>query len=237
MLMGAMVIARTNQFTTTVTSVEALSPRMRRIRLTTPDIARTPWPLGCDIAIVLRSDADDREVRRRYTVRKVEGDTLTVDAVLHGHGPGSSWAAAAAEGDTVTFFGPRGSVDLPEPESTGTVLALTDESGLPAVACVAEVLDWPMIVLAEVADENEQYPLPSDVRSRWLLREDRPAGHPELLAAALDEFSVDLDVAYAYVLGESRAIVALRDELVRFGLDRKHVYAKGYWNLNARPTR
>lgn len=237
MLMGAMAIARTNQFTTTVTSVESLSPRMRRIRLTAPAIADTPWPLGCDIAIVLRSEADDREVRRRYTVRRVDGDTLAVDAVLHGHGPGSAWAAAATEGDHVTFFGPRGSVDLPEPDATGTVLALTDESGLPAVACVAEVLDWPMLVLAEVADELEQYPLPTDVRARWLLREDRPAGHPELLSAALDELSGGLDLAYAYVLGESRAIVALRDELVRLGLDRSHVYAKGYWNLNARPTR
>ncbi|MDQ1719057.1 MAG: hypothetical protein QOE89_3010, partial [Pseudonocardiales bacterium] len=37
--------------------------------------------------------------------------------------------------------------------------------------------------------------------------------------------------------GESRAVVALRDSLARFGLTRSDVYAKGYWNLNSRPTR
>ena len=42
---------------------------------------------------------------------------------------------------------------------------------------------------------------------------------------------------YAYVLGESRAVVPVRDALARFGLSRSEVYAKGYWNLNSRPTR
>jgi len=232
-----MVIARTGQFSATVTAVEALSPRMRRIVLTAPDLSDTPWPLGCDIAIVLRSDAENREVRRRYTVRRVVDSSLILDAVLHGHGPGSTWAAGVSPGDAVTFFGPRGNVDLPDPGATGTVLAVTDESGLPAIACVADVLDWPMLVLAEVADEQEQYPLPSHLQARWLLRGDRPAGQRELLTQALDELTADVDLAFAYVLGESRAIVALRDELARFGLERSSIYAKGYWNLNARPAR
>jgi len=36
------------------------------------------------------------------------------------------------------------------------------------------------------------------------------------------------------VLGESRAVVALRPALSELGLGRDRVYAKGYWNLNSR---
>jgi NADPH-dependent ferric siderophore reductase len=42
---------------------------------------------------------------------------------------------------------------------------------------------------------------------------------------------------YAYVLTESRAAVVLREALSGFGLSRADVYAKGYWNLNARSGR
>lgn len=233
-----MAIARTHQFTARVSSIESLSPRMRRIEFTAPDIADQQWPLGCDIAIVLRSDEEDREVRRRYTVRFAAGERLTVDAVLHGHGPGSTWAAQASVGDEIAFFGPRGSVDLPDDQLRGNVLALADEAGLPAVACVADALgDTGIRVLAEVHDENEQYPLSANARSSWVLRGDRPAGQVDLLRSALDELTAGDVPTYAYVLGESRAIVALRDELVGFGMDRRQIYAKGYWNLNARAGR
>lgn len=224
---------RTGQFLAIVTEVLALSPRMRRIRLSSAQIAQQSWPLGCDIAIVL-SEAD-REIRRRYTVRTVTGDQLLVDAVLHGHGPGSSWAQSLQPGDPVRFFGPRGQLPLAEAD---WLLALTDESGLPAIASLAETLgERPISLLAEIADPGEQYPLPGNVDVRWLPRAGRPAGHSELLAAALDRLELPGGTGYAYVLGESRAVIGLRDQLGRRGLDRGSVYAKGYWNLNSRPTR
>ena len=115
------------------------------------------WPLGCDIAIVL-TGPDGREVRRRYTVRSVRDDSLVLDAVLHGHGPGSAWAAGLQPGDPVTFFGPRGEIEVAEAD---WLLALTDESGLPAIAALAEALgDRPITVLAEIATT------PSAIRCR-----------------------------------------------------------------------
>lgn len=221
-----------------------------------PSIARQAWPLACDIAIVLTGE-DGREIRRRYTVRAVQGDRLVVDAVLHGHGPGSSWASAAAVGDEVTFYGPRGVVDVPE---ASWYWALTDEAGLPAIAAVAETLNeasatatasstatgsatataGSLTVLAEISDEAERYPFPEGVTVHWLPRGTQPPGHPDLIASALAELAaagLPEGAGYGYVLGESRAIVALRDELGRHGLGREHVYAKGYWNLNSRRTR
>lgn len=191
------------------------------------------WPLGCDIAIVL-TGPDGREVRRRYTVRSSAAQSIVVDAVLHGHGPGSAWAAELQPGDPVTFFGPRGQLEL---AGADWLLALTDESGLPAIAALAEALgDRPINVFAEIADEDERYPFGPNAAVHWLPRNGRPAGSAELLSGALTGFGPPAGAGYAYVLGESRAVVQLRDELTRLGLDRTAIYAKGYWNRNARPT-
>jgi NADPH-dependent ferric siderophore reductase len=232
-------LRRTSRFQASVTELTNLSPRMRRIRLAAPLLADVHWPLGCDVAIVL-AGPDGREVRRRYTVRSTTGDTLVLDAVLHGHGPGSDWASRVRPGDQVTFFGPRGEIGLPDAD---WLLALTDESGLPAIGAVAEALGQdpsgsrPIRVLAEIADPGEHYPLPPNAKVQWLVRNGRPAGSADLLAAALAEFSPPAGRGYAYVLTESRAAVLLRDALSSVGLERAAVYAKGYWNLNARPTR
>jgi len=241
---SAQHITRTGQFLTTVSAVCQLSPRMRRITLTDPRISYRPWPLGCDIAVVL-TGADGRELRRRYTVRSISGPSMVIDAVLHGVGPGAYWAATVQVGDPVTFFGPRGQVDVPQAD---WVLAIADEAGLPAVAAVAEAMPAPIRVLAEIADNAERYPLPGNAKVTWLIRGERPAGSPEGFLAALDALMAEptggpsdhppqAGRGYAYVLAESRLAVTLRDELSRFGLDRHRVYAKGYWNLNSRPTR
>jgi NADPH-dependent ferric siderophore reductase len=229
-------ITRTGQFLTTVVDVRTLSPRMRRIVLSAPEIAGRDWPLACDIAVVLAGPAG-REVRRRYTVRSSAGDQLVLDAVLHGPGLGSSWAQSVEPGQQVTFFGPRGELPLPP---AGWLVALTDEAGLPAIGALADAAAAAgrnLQVLAEIAEDSERYPLPPNAEVRWLTRDGRPAGTPELLLGALDQLRPGPGPGYAYLLGESRAIVAVRDELSRFGLGRSEVYAKGYWNLNSRPTR
>ena len=230
---GVQHITRTGQFLATVAELATLSPRMRRIVLSAPEIAGQNWPLGCDIAVVL-AGPDGREVRRRYTVRSSTGQRLMIDAVLHGHGPGSSWAQTLGLGDEVRFFGPRGELPLPP---AGWLLALTDEAGLPAIGAVAEAAARPIQVLAEIAEDSERYPLPGNAEVRWLTRDGRPAGTPELLIAALNEVRPGPGAGFAYLLGESRAVVTVRDELARFGLSRSEIYAKGYWNLNSRPTR
>ena len=231
--MTAQHLRRTSRFQASVTELTDLSPRMRRIRLAAPELADVRWPLGCDIAIVL-AGPDGREVRRRYTVRSATGDTLVLDAVLHGHGPGSAWATGLKPGDPVTFFGPRGEIELPDAD---WLLALTDEAGLPAIGALAEAAGRPLQVLAEIADDGERYPLPATAEVHWLPRNGRPPGQAEPLIDALAAVRPGVGPGFGYLLGESRAIVAVRDELARFGLNRSDVYAKGYWNLNSRPTR
>ena len=95
-----------------------------------------------------------------------------------------------------------------------------------------------MTVLAEIADLAERYPLPagSPRCSGCPATAGRPA-NPTCSAAALDRLALPAGAGYGYLLGESRAVVGLRDQLGRLGLARDAVYAKGYWNLNSRPTR
>ncbi len=232
-------ITRTGQFLTTVAELSMLSPRMRRIMLAAPEIAGQNWPLGCDVAVML-AGPDGREVRRRYTVRCTAGDRLVLDAVLHGHGPGSSWAQALRLGDQGSVLGPRGELPLPVESEAHWLLALTDEAGLPAIGALAEAAEATgrsLQVLAEIADDGERYPLPAGAEVRWLTRDGRPPGQAEPLIDALAGVRPGPGPGFGYLLGESRAIVAVRDELARFGLSRSEVYAKGYWNLNSRPTR
>lgn len=225
-------LARTPQFHAQVTSLAQLSPRMRRVIVTAPEIATQHWPLGCDVAIVLTGQ-DGREVRRRYTVRSVARDELIIDAVLHGDGVGSSWAANAQPGDQVVFFGPRGEIGLPTGDD---VLALTDESGLPAVAALMEAVPGPVVVLAEIAEDTERYPLPDNAQVTWLARDGRTAGDPTILLDALASTAVDAHTC-AYVIAESRGVLSIRDALTARGVSRSTIYAKGYWNLKSRPTR
>ena len=232
-------ISRTGRFTTAVTATATLTPQMRRITLAGPGIGEQHWPLASDIAIVLHGP-DGRELRRRYTVRSSCGDALVVDALLHGHGPGSAWAGSVRAGDQVDFFGPRGSIEIAEAD---WLLAVTDESGLPAIAALAEAAAASgrrVDVLAEIAGSDggagsaEQYPLPDNATARWLARGGEPAGRPDVLRAGIAGFDPPAGAGYAYVLGESRAVVALREALSELGLGRDRVYAKGYWNLNSR---
>jgi len=231
---SAQRIARTGQFQVTVAAIEDLSPRMRRITLASSELAEHDWPLACDIAVVLAGE-DGREVRRRYTVRSTSEVSLVVDAVLHGHGPGSTWAAGLTVGDEITFFGPRGEVPVADAD---WLLALTDEAGLPAIAALAEAVSPRLLtVYAEVADGEDRYPFGANVDVHWLSRGDIDEGGTALLSGAIDSFQPPKGHGYAYVLGESRAIVSLRDQLASIGLSRNDVYAKGYWNLQSRPTR
>jgi NADPH-dependent ferric siderophore reductase len=224
-------VSRTPHYRSTVCDVSELSPKMRRITVTAAEIAEQNWPLGCDMAIVL-TGADGREMRRRYTVRSVNADRLVIDAVLHGDGPGANWAATAKTADELLFYGPRGEIALPP---SGTVLAVTDESGLPAIAALAEASTVPIRVLAEIADNDERYPLPTNADVRWLPRNGGPAGDPTLLMAAISELTEDY--VYAYAITESRAVLAIRQALEDRGLHRTAIYFKGYWNLKSRPTR
>jgi NADPH-dependent ferric siderophore reductase len=226
-------VRRTPNHPVTVTSVVDLTARLRRITVTGPTLAGLASEPAQDIEIVL-PDGSGHQVKRRYTIRSARADAgeLDIDALVHPHGPGGRWAAAVRPGDQLSFFGPRGHVEVtPAPWH----LFVGDEAGLPAIGALVEALppSEPAIVLAEVGDASDELAWTRDAGEltvSWLHRAGLAPGTPELFSAALGSIALPAGDGRAYLVGESRAMVALRPALAARGIDPGHTYLKGYWN-------
>jgi NADPH-dependent ferric siderophore reductase len=219
-----LTVARTGEHAGRILAASSLTPLMRRLVIEAPTLPSAT--LLQDVAVVLPDPTAPgrRTIRRRYTVRDADpvGHTLALEAVLHGHGPGATWAAAAAAGDDVVLYGPRAGAEV---HTGARVLVLADDAGLPAVLELLPHLSGEVHALVEVTDAAEEQPAPI----RWLHRDGRPAGEPDALLAAAAEFDATPADA-AYVLAESRVTAAVRELLLGAGITRDQLHAKGYWN-------
>ena len=174
-----------------------------------------------------------RPTIRTYTVRRFDetAGELDVDFVVHaGHGPAAAWAQEAEPGSWVGVSEPGGRWS-PDPDAAFHVV-IGDESALPAVATVLETLGdapgVPVRALLEVADAGEEQALPGAAEVSWVHRGDRPAGAP--LVAAVRAAPLPAGRGQAWLSGESAAVKDLRSHLIDDrGLDRRAVYATGYW--------
>lgn len=216
-----------------VVGTAQLTPRMRRVTVQADAMRNVAVRPAQDIEVHLQ-DATGRRVKRRYTIRHHRPDTgeMDLDVVLHGAGPGAAWGAAAAVGDAVRFQGPRGKLEL---RPAAHHLLVGDESALPAIASICEALPpgETAVAVLEVAGPEDESAVRAD--TRWVHRHDAPAGGSELLAGAVSTIEVARQTR-AYLLGETRAMVALRALLEQRGVDHESIFVKGYWNLG-RPDR
>jgi len=176
------------------------------------------WPTG-----------EARPAIRTYTVRRFDAGTgeLDVDFVLHaGHGPGAAWARDARPGSWVGVSEPGGRY-VPDPDAAFHVV-IGDETALPAVATVLDALPGgvPALAFLEVADAAEEQPLPGSVM--WVHRGEGDAG--VALAEAVRAAEFPAGRGQAWLSGESACVKDLRRHLLEDrGLDRRAVYATGYW--------
>jgi NADPH-dependent ferric siderophore reductase len=178
------------------------------------------WPAG-----------EPRPTIRTYTVRRFDDAAaeLDVDFVLHeGHGPAAAWARDVRPGSWVGVSEPGGRY-VPDPDADFH-LVICDESALPAVATVLAALppDVPAVAYLEVEDAEEEQPLPGGAEVHWVRRAARPAGVP--LTAAVRAATLPDGRGQAWLSGESACVRDLRRHLLDDrGLDRRAVYATGYW--------
>lgn len=209
---------------------------MRRVTVQADAMIGVATRPAQDVELFLREDGG-RRVKRRYTIRHARPDTgeLDLDVLLHGHGPGATWGATAQPGDSVEFQGPRGKLEL---TSADWHLLAGDESALPAIAAVCEALppDQPVLAFIEVGDVTDELPLPSSAQLRWVHRLGADIATPTLLRAAIDAVPSPPGRAHAYLMGETRSMVALRAVLEARGVDHEAIFVKGYWNIG-RPDR
>jgi len=94
---------------------------------------------------------------------------------------------------------------------------------LPNGAAATVILEVP-----EPADQQEP-DAAADVSMRWLPRAGRPAGEPDALAAALSSVPLPAGRGHAYLFGEAKVVLRLREVAAERGLAQDQVSAKAYW--------
>jgi NADPH-dependent ferric siderophore reductase len=223
----------------TVVAVEAPTPRVRRIHLTSPDLADFKSPSPDDHVKLFFADAFGGTVMRDFTPRAFEPErrVLTIDFALHAAGPATTWAAHARVGDTLDIGGPRGSTVVTD--DFDAYLLVGDESALPAIARRVEGLRAGVHVTTIVAianrDERQELTTAADWRPLWVVRgESGPAEVGEVLWAVEQLLGAGWRLGaardtYAWVAGETSLVTAVRDRLVAAGQDPAWLQARGYW--------
>jgi NADPH-dependent ferric siderophore reductase len=226
-------LAGTTRMRLAVVENRLLTPSMQQVVLTAPELAGFTYRPGQDIMLMVAVDGD-RPVRRRYTIRDTDPARrqLTLGIVRHDGGPGERWVATARPGDEVEGIGPRGKI-FPAAEAAWHLFA-GDFSALPAFFTMAGSLpaEMPTTVILEVPGPGDQQELAkAGARVIWVHRDGRPAGDPSALADAVAEVPLASQAGHAYLAGEARLVLALREALAARGLDGDQVSPKAYWGL------
>ncbi|WP_424187998.1 siderophore-interacting protein [Actinokineospora sp. G85] len=232
-----------------VVAVARLTPRMRRITLGGPALVGYPGDHPGDaVKLVLPptgageppratwgpdglalADPDAEFALRTYTVRRCADGLMDIDAVLHGSGPGSTWARTAAVGDAAVLLGPRR--DFPDDLSAGApdlLLVAGDETAVPAAAGIAEALPAGAraVFVLEVDGPADEVAIESagELTVTWV---HRGSGS---LVEAVRALRLPAGRVRAWAAAESGVAVELRGVLRReHGLSRGAVSAFGYW--------
>lgn len=242
-----------------VRAIEQLTPRMRRITFTGPDLAAYPnegpathFKILLPPPGVERVEppevtpdwtgwppSDERSpLRRTFTPRRVDpgAQELVIDFALHGAhgGPASQWAAEARVGDEVVVTGGRGAYRV-DPDAPWTLL-VGDETALPAIGTILEDAppDAVLVLLIEVQDESDQIELPLTPSTTlvWVHRGERIAG--QAVAEAVTAAALPEGAGNAWVGIEAASMRAVRRHLIAGrGFTRDRLATRAYWKFDA----
>jgi len=193
-------------------------PTSRQVVLPTLRERGLTWPDGAPPAV------------RDYTVRAFDAARreLTLDFVLHEHGPAGRWAIAAQPGDQLGVMGPRGYTVYPSAFPRYVLGA--DETALPATErWIAEaprnaVLD--VHVLVPDAAGQRDLPAHPGLRLHWL----RGSSGDDLARALIGASSSDDGNTFVWAAGEATVLQQVRRHLRRTaGFTAEATDIHGYW--------
>lgn len=162
-----------------------------------------------------------------YTVRAWDGERMTLDVVVHDVGLVTEWAAGGCVGDTVTVTEPKGSFAMPE--GAAWLMLVGDLTALPAIARIAETVEVPTRVWAEVPDDMSTYLPAAEVD--WL---GQPGDGVSRLADVVTDLVWPEGDGYFWMAGESAQMRAIRKHLMRERHLPSTAYdVMGYWRAVA----
>ena len=239
---------RRARYGSVVQRIETLTPRMLRVVFTGPELANFAWNgPAAHIKLILGPPAaeGERGLSRTYTPRHFDAARceLTVDFVLHGEGPASTWAAQAQVGQPMLIAGPGRCYTLDA--AAQWLLIAGDEAAIPAIATILEVVPDTLRtqVLIEVNDAADEFAIAaprSNVDLRWLHRAQPLSGHTATasagveLSAAVAAFEPPIGTGRVYVACEADAMRKIRRQLlVDRALPREWLTTRGYWKQGA----
>jgi NADPH-dependent ferric siderophore reductase len=222
----------------TVSEVEQITARMRRIRLAGSRLTGMQPVAGQHLRVVVNDLFSRETVRsgfrdflRTYSVWHHDPVAGTIDlCVLDcGDGPGARWSRQVKAGDEVSFSGPEGRFAIRPAgyhvfvgEETAQVAFGAMLRALPPLAHVHGVI--------EVDEEADRLPLAHAEAVSWLSRHGASAERSATLVNALRSLNMPPGPGHAYIAGEAKTCADSRRHLIDDrGWPARSISAKPFW--------
>jgi NADPH-dependent ferric siderophore reductase len=214
-----------------VVANETLSPQMARLRLGGAGLGQIGHQPGQDLMVLVPVADGGGVMRRRYSIRRLDtaAETVDLDIVVHGDGPGARWVTGAEPGEAVQAVGPRGKVLLRA--GAAWHLFVGDLSAVPASFSLAEGVPAgvPAAAVLAVADPADRQPEP-EVPGLTVTWTD-PDGLPAATLAALE--ALGDDDGHVYVAGEYTLVNTVAAAVTGHGIPAERLSTKAYWRDGA----
>jgi NADPH-dependent ferric siderophore reductase len=223
-----------------VSEIEPITSRMRRIRLAINRLEPLPFTPGQQVRVLVTELFSVETLRtvfrdslRTYSVwdHDPEAGTLDLCVLDHGDGPGARWSRRIKVGDSVSFRGPEGSFVLAPPAPYQ--LFIGEETAQVAFGAILRVLAPHATVhgVIEVDASSDRLPLRHTEEITWLYRHGAPAERSATLIEALRSLDLPSPPGFAYIAGESKTCAVARRHLVeeRGWPARSAIAVKPFW--------
>lgn len=217
----------------TVASIEQLTPLMRRIHFTSPEMEGFVSASPDDHIKLFFPGPDGATASRDFTPRTFEParGAMTIDFALHQSGPATEWATQAREGSTLTMGGPRGSQVAPD--DFDWYLLVGDETALPAIGRRLEELragaPVTTIVVVDNEAERQSFATKTALTSIWTYRRGDSDRDLPLLREALAQHQLADGEGYVWIAAEGQVAKTLRAFMIERGHPKEWMKAAGFW--------
>lgn len=225
----------------TISEIEDLTPRLRRIRFSGARLQGLTWTPGQHVRLqvsglvesVLRLHPHD--ALRTYSIYDANSDAGTLDIVMMDHDaepkvvtPARHWAASAAIGDPVSFTRPEGKLVIRN-DAPYHLFAGEETASVAFAAMLRSLPDGAEIYGAiEGASDADHLPLARSLTH--VERGDASAANSVVLTEAVRALPLPDHPGVAYLAGEARTIQSLKKVLVNErGWDRRDIRTKPFW--------